>query len=174
MKTKFSKRIETYFFPVGDDLEEIVISWVALLRENKLYGNDDPLFPRTRVVLGQQMSFVAEGLEPVPWSSGGQIRAIFKSAFQDAAIPYFNPHSFRDTLAILGERICKTPEQFKAWSQNLGHESPLTTFTSYGKVSLYRQGELVRGAGKQDAQDEKLDMVLKLMARMQAESGKAA
>jgi hypothetical protein len=40
------------------------------------------------------------------------------------------------------------------WSQNLGHESPLTTFTSYGRVSLHRQGQLVRGAGKDEAQDE--------------------
>ena len=26
----------------------------------------------------------------------------------------------------------------KAWSQNLGHENPLTTFTSYGHIDLYR------------------------------------
>jgi hypothetical protein len=35
-------------------------------------------------------------------------------------LPYFNPHSFRKTLALLGGRICKTPEEYKAWSQNLG------------------------------------------------------
>ena len=77
VKTKFSKRIETYFFPVGDDLVQIVEGWVALLREQKLYGNDDPLFPRTRVVTGQDLSFTSGGLEPVPWSSAGQIRTIF-------------------------------------------------------------------------------------------------
>jgi len=38
---------------------------------------------------------------------------------------------------------CKTPEQFKAWSQNLGHESPPTTFTSYGKIDLHREGDLL-------------------------------
>ena len=27
-----------------------------------------------------------------------------------------------------------TPEEMKAWSQNLGHADVLTTFTSYGKV----------------------------------------
>ena len=172
VKTKFSKRIETFFFPIGDDLEDIVISWVAYLREEKLFGNDDPLFPRTKRVVGSDLKLVSQGMEPLPWSSAGQIREIFKAAFQHAGISYFNPHSFRDTLVILGEQICKTPEQFKAWSQNLGHESPLTTFTSYGKVSLHRQGELIRGAGKQDAQDEKLDRVLKFMARMEGESGK--
>ena len=45
----------------------------------------------------------------------------------------------------LGERRCRTPEQFKAWSQNLGHEKVLTTFYSYGEVARVRQGELIRG-----------------------------
>jgi hypothetical protein len=43
----------------------------------------------------------------------------------------------------LGETICTTPEQFKAWSQNLGHENVLTTFTSYGNVSDHRQAEII-------------------------------
>ncbi len=38
-----------------------------------------------------------------------------------------------------------TPEQFKAWSQNLGHEKVLTTFLSYGEVACQRQGEIIRG-----------------------------
>lgn len=102
------------------------------------------------------------------------IREIFKSAFGQAGISNFNPHNFRDTLVTLGEQICKTPEQFKAWSLNLGHESPLTTFTSYGSVSLYRQGELIRGAGKQDAQGDKLDIVLKFIARIEGETEKTS
>ena len=36
------------------------------------------------------------------------------------------------------------PEQFKAWSQNLGHEKVLTTFLSYGAVACQRQGEIIR------------------------------
>ena len=60
-----------------------------------------------------------------------------------AGLPYFNPHSFRNTLAQLGEEVCKTPEQFKAWSQNLGHEKVLTTFLSYGEVACQRQGEII-------------------------------
>jgi integrase len=59
-------------------------------------------------------------------------------------LPYFNPHSFRKTLALLGGRICKTPEEYKAWSQNLGHDHVLTTFSSYGDVSSYRQAEIIR------------------------------
>lgn len=170
VRTKFSKRIDTYFFPVGEEIEKIVLNWVAHLRERKLFGNDDPLFPRTRIISARNLSFEASGIEAVAWASAGQIRSIFKAAFQAAGVPYFNPHSFRDTLAIMGEQTCQTPEQFKAWSQNLGHESPLTTFTSYGKVSLHRQGELIRGATRKNDSDEKLDKVLEFMARLQERS----
>jgi len=78
------------------------------------------------------------------WSNASPIRTIFKEAFAAAGLPYFNPHSFRKTLALLGGELCETPEQYKAWSQNLGHEHVLTTFTSYGDVSSYRQAEIIR------------------------------
>ncbi|MEA2082835.1 MAG: hypothetical protein U9O82_01055 [Thermodesulfobacteriota bacterium] len=46
---------------------------------------------------------------------------------------------------MFGEQVfCKTPEHFKAWSQNLGHEKVLTTFLSYGEVACQRQGEIIR------------------------------
>ena len=73
-----------------------------------------------------------------------------------AGLAYANPHSFRKTLAQLGERLCRTPEEFKAWSQNLGHEQVLTTFSSYGEVAHQRQAELIRGldrAAHGDAHD---------------------
>ena len=63
-------------------------------------------------------------------------------------MPYAKPHSFRDTLARLGERLCRTPEEWKAWSQNLGHESEATTFVGYGHVPQHRQSEIIRALGK--------------------------
>ena len=77
-------------------------------------------------------------------SSAGPIRTIFKDAFIAAGLPYFNPHSFRKTLALLGGDLCETAEHYKVWSQNLGHDHVLTTFTSYGDVSSYRQAEVMR------------------------------
>jgi integrase len=83
------------------------------------------------------------GLHRKHWKNAAAIRKIFKEAFGRAHLPYFQPHSFRKTLATLGERICPTPEAFKAWSQNLGHEHVLTTFTSYGCVSQQRQDQIL-------------------------------
>ena len=144
VKTKFSKTFNTFFFPVGDEVREILVEWVSYLRNKKLWGNDDPLFPSTRIALGATHQFEAAGLAWDHWSTASPIRTIFREAFVRAGLPYFNPHSFRNTLVQLGQDVCKTPEQFKAWSQNLGHEKVLTTFLSYGEVACQRQGEIIR------------------------------
>lgn len=148
VNTKYSKTFSTFFFPVGEEIREILAEWVMYLREEKLWGNDDPIFPATRVALGTSMQFAADGLERKHWRNATPIRTIFRMAFNDAGLPYFNPHSFRNTLVRLGEEVCKTPEQFKAWSQNLGHEKVLTTFLSYGGVVCQRQGEIIRDLAK--------------------------
>jgi integrase len=99
--------------------------------------------PQTKVALGQSGHFENAGLDRKPWKDAAAIRRIFKEAFEAAGLPYFNPHSFRNTLAVLGEKICPNPEAFKAWSQNLGHTHVLTTFTSYGSVALLRQADIL-------------------------------
>ena len=109
-----------------------------------LWGHEDPLFPATRVELGPQLQFEAVGVERKAWSSAAPIRAIFKAAFAAAGLPYYNPHSLRSTLVLFGQTVCQTPEDFKAWSQNLGHEGVLTTFYSYGTVAPRRQGEIIK------------------------------
>ena len=148
VRTKFSKSFTTWFFPVGDDVRQIVVDWVGFLTSERLFGPVDPLFPATHVVLDADRCFQVGGLSRSHWSNASPIRAIFKEAFAAAGIPYANPHSFRKTLAQLAERICRTPEEFKAWSQNLGHEQVLTTFSSYGQVAHERQAKLIRELGR--------------------------
>jgi integrase len=147
VKTKFSKTFNTFFFPVGDEIRRIVAEWVGYLREDKLWGNDDPLFPATRIALGATRQFEAAGLEREHWSTASPIRTIFREAFERAGLPYFHPHSLRKTLVKLAQEVCKSPEEYKAWSQNLGHEQVLTTFLSYGSVATDRQGAIIRGLG---------------------------
>jgi hypothetical protein len=50
----------------------------------------------------------------------GSYAPSFKPHFTSAGLAYFNPHSFRNTLVRLGQAVCKTPEEFKAWSKNSG------------------------------------------------------
>lgn len=47
-----------------------------------------------------------------------------------------------------GERICKSQDAFKAWSQNLGHTGMLVTFSSEGHVPEHLQSESAGKLGK--------------------------
>jgi integrase/recombinase XerD len=144
VNTKFSKTFTTYFFPVGCEVRQHVSDWVEYLKCEHLFGNDDPLFPKTLMKQGRDHNFQVSGLSREHWRNAAAIRRIFKQAFSLAEMPYFNPHSFRNTLAVLGETLCHSAEEFKAWSQNLGHEGVLTTFYSYGNVQEGRQAEIFK------------------------------
>lgn len=170
VRTKASKTFTTWFCPVGGDALHIVTDWCGYLRTALLWGEDDPLFPKTRIGLGEEGGFQAVGLSREHWSGTGPIRQIYRDAFAAAGLPYFNPHCFRDALVQLGERLCTTPEQFKAWSQNIGHERVLTTLTSYGQVPAARQAELIRGLGRAqpDVQSDQIAaIVAETLRRMQ-------
>ena len=168
VRTKFSKSFPTYFFPVGDDARRIVQEWVDFLRTEKLWSIDDPLFPATEVSQGNNQQFRASGLAHSHWSTSSPIRKIFRKAFEMAGLPYFHPHSFRKTLAQLGERICRTPEEFKAWSQNLGHEKVMTTFSSYGAVATSRQAEIFRRLGQPDRPDIPMEALAEQLRQIAA------
>lgn len=168
VRTKASKTFSTWFFPVGDNVRQIVDDWCAHLRGTLHWGESDPLFPATQLGLSEAGGFTAVGLRRDGWTTSAPVRDIFRKAFAAAGLPYYSPHKFRDTLVQLGERICTTPEAFKAWSQNLGHEHVLTTFTSYGIVAPHRQAELIRGLGQRPMANDMLDDpdVAELIARI--------
>jgi hypothetical protein len=62
--------------------------------------------------------------------------------------------------------MCRSVEDYKAWSQNSGHEQVLTTLRNYGRVATERQGEILRGIGlpkpsTQPAVDDLAEALLK-------------
>jgi integrase len=174
VQTKFSKAITTYFFPVGEDVHRIMMEWVDHLRTERQWGLEDPLFPSTHVVTGSDHKFAAAGLARQHWKNASPIRTVFRDAFAAAGLPYFNPHSFRKTLARLGEQVCRTPEEFKAWSQNLGHEHVMTTFSSYGEVAGHRQAEIIRALGASSGAAPDVQGVAMILARALRDAGHVA
>jgi integrase len=148
VETKRAKTFSTWFFPVGDSIKQIVVDWVDFLRHEKHFGANDPIFPKSRVEPGPDMHFAVVGLDRAHWANAHPVRALFKEAFARVGLPYFNPHSFRNTLVLLAYELKTDAEQFKAWSQNLGHEHCLTTFSSYGNLPPHRQAEIMRGLAK--------------------------
>lgn len=92
-------------------------------------------------------------LDRSPWANANAVRNIFREACAAARLPYFNPHLFRNTLVQVAYNRKLDAEAFKAWSQNLGHESCLTTFSSYGTVPPARQGEILLRLGEHMSTD---------------------
>lgn len=168
VRTKYAKTFRTYFMPVVQGAQEIVVGWIEELKEVHMWGPADPLFPATAMGLDEGGGFRSMGLARKGWASTGPIRDIFRRSFAAADLPYFNPHSFRDMLVRHAMALDLTPEEMKAWSQNLGHADVLTTFTSYGTVPVHRQGELIHsGAGRQGASEiDDGELVAALVARL--------
>jgi integrase len=162
INTKFSKAIETFFYPVGEDIEVIVKDWVRFLSKEKLFGPDDPLFPKTAVGVGGEGAFAAQGLSREQWSNAAPVRQLFRAAFARAGLAYVKPHTVRDTLTQLAYKLQLTPEQLKAWSQNMGHESVLTTLGSYGQISSERQGEIIQNLNRQKNESADDEIAIKI------------
>ena len=144
VNTKFSKTFTTYFFPVGELPLKILREWIDYLVQELGFTENSPLFPKTKVAHNANQQFEVTGLLEEHWSNANPIRKSFAKAFEAAGLPYFNPHSFRNTLVRLGEQRCRTAEELKAWSQNLGHESVLTSLCSYGDVPDHKQAEILK------------------------------
>ena len=170
VRTKRAKTFTTWFFPVGDDIRQIVVDWVACLRGEKGFGPDDPLFPKTTVAPGEDLAFRAVSLDHAPWANANAVRDIFREACKRAGLPYFNPHLLRNTLVQVAYDRKLDAEAFKAWSQNLGHESCLTTFSSYGTIPPSRQAEILRRLAVDDAPSDvslQAEMLRKVADQMQ-------
>lgn len=148
VKTKNRKTFVSWFFPVGEHIEEIVRDWIEELKNTHLFGLGDPLFPGTERKLDASHCFYAAGITRLPWASAAPIRAVFKSAFVAVGLPYFHPHAFRKTIWKLGETVCTNGREARAWSLNLGHENVLTSFSSYGPMTGTEREEVINQLAK--------------------------
>ena len=151
--TKFSKRIDTFLFPVSKAMRGVFEDWIAHYDGTLLYGPEDPLFPATQMGQNAERQFQAVGLSREHWKTSQPVRSIFNRAFVGANLPAYGPHSFRHMIVSEMYRRGLSVVAFKAWSQNLGHESAMTTLTSYGKLSLEEQGREIKG-GVEATEDE--------------------
>lgn len=143
VKTKAAKTITTYFLPIDPDYEVCFVAWIAYLQNDLLFGHDDPVFPKPLMVLGDN-GFQVGGLAREFYATTNKACEVVKTAFTNANLPAYGPHSLRATLTKWADRHFQTREGFKAFSQNIGHDSVVTTIGSYCPVDEERQGELIR------------------------------
>ena len=142
VRTKNAKTITTYFLPVDPEYRVCFEGWVTYLTETALFGPDDALFPPPKLGLGEA-GFEVVGLQRDVYRSANTIRQVIKAAFVQVDLPPFTPHAFRKKLVKWANQVYQTRESFKAFSQNIGHSSVLTTVSAYCPVSIERQGELI-------------------------------
>jgi integrase/recombinase XerC len=144
VRTKGGKTIKTWFFPMHPDYLACFTDWVTFLRNDKLFGQEDALFPKPerRLVNGK---FVFDTLSYEMYANGAKVTEVFKGAFRQVQMHPYGAHSARKTLGQeLSDRELPLATQ-KAWSQNMGHENFNTTVSSYLPVSNQQQGALIKG-----------------------------
>lgn len=162
VKTKGAKTFPSVLFPVGEFFLEVFTGYVERLKAEFLFGPDDPLFPAPKMGHDAERGFAVLGLSRNHWRNASPIRRIVRNAFESAGLEYPNPHKVRKTLARLGEHKARTPEEWKAWSQNLGHENEMTTFRGYGEVPFHRQSEIMKAIGRTAEAPELQQQIAKL------------
>lgn len=149
VRTKGRKSIVTRFVrAVMPSAEDIVLEWLEYAVSGLEFKPNDPLFPRTLVVSNPaSMSFETQGLSREHWANAQPVRVIFKEAFEFVGIQYFNPHLFRNAICKWALDNC-TQREYKALSQNIGHDHAMTTYNSYGTLTEDEQLEAVAGIGQ--------------------------
>jgi integrase/recombinase XerD len=168
VETKFSKYIPTVLFKFDEKLVNYFLEWVRYLKI-KGFGLHDPLFPRCELVQGNDnFSFDSPTeVEPVFWHGAGPIRNIFKKRTELANLQYYPPHTYRHLAVDLAIKNCKKGEQFKAVSQNFGHENIATTFGSYGNYPNNKLSEILKNidfSGKTTGnENEKLKKIMEIL-----------
>jgi integrase/recombinase XerD len=107
VRTKFSKAIQTFLTSLDEEFSQIVLDWVHELKTVHLFSANDPLFPKTKMGHDENRNFIPTGLDKVYWANASPIRNIFKQAFLQANLPYYQPHSFRHMLVHWGQKCAR-------------------------------------------------------------------
>jgi len=152
VRTKGRKGIVTGFvrqaMPCAED---IVLEWLKYASEDLQLKPNEPLFPKTLIVASaEKMTFEVQGLSKEHWANAQPVRDIFRKAFQAVGLPYFHPHLLRNTICKWALKNCSQYE-YKALSQNLGHEHAMTTYNSYGNLTEDEQLEAVSSIGQSNS-----------------------
>ncbi|TLP55365.1 site-specific integrase [Parasedimentitalea maritima] len=137
MRAKNDKSYRATWFPRTYEFRDVFLGWVQELTHLG-FQQQDAVFPEIKD-LGPRFPG-ASAVTPLATS-----RAL-QAAFARASEPlgaHYSPHSARHALKALGARICRTHEERKAWSMNLGHSDEQITERHYGKMSPARSGKII-------------------------------
>lgn len=133
------------FLPLDNhkELLEIISDYYHWLINEYRFSSNDPLFPKlalkTKSGLFEEGDFSREFMR-----DSGTTRNLCKKSFKEYCQKSYSPHRLRHTLFCVAKKICKTPEQIKAWSQAMGHKSTKHMIETYGQIDHTRQQEILQ------------------------------
>ncbi len=151
--TKKAKWINSKLIDIEGGAKQIVIDWVLHLTEALAFSDNDPLFPKEKIVHNQYKQFEGSGtLSREHIHSQEPLRRILRGLFEQAGVKYYKPHSFRDTLThhLLDKASL---EEAVAVSLNLGHENLATTINNYYIPTPEQQFEIIDRMGNKKDMD---------------------
>ena len=163
--TKYSKAANTWLLN-AEDLREVVSAWDAKVRA---------ALPETAMwyalIEPAGQAFAKEQAPGKHRSSGFNKR--LRDLCAQTGVPYRSAHKFRHGHAVYLLKRVQTLDEYKAVSQNLMHESMMTTDSIYSTMLADDvEGVITRLADvPARADDSVLDLVRELMQRLEA--GKA-
>lgn len=147
VKTKNRKAISTFFMPFDPLWQDIFMEWFDYAEQELGFKPNDPIFPKLKVESSPiTLQFEVTGLSREHAANATPVRHIFKKSFTLAGLPYYHPHSFRKMLIIWAMENC-TQIEFKAISQNIGHEHAAVSYNVYGKLTDQKRQSVISGIG---------------------------
>src|SRR5271157_4901346 len=94
----------------------------------------NPLFPKSKVAPDHNLEYRAVGLDRAHWANANPVRAMFRETCSLAGLPYFNPHSLRNTLVQLAYEL-----KLDETSLNNFDRSPSLPSSKISKQSSHRR-----------------------------------
>lgn len=133
-RTKNGKSLRVKFFPLPEIFAKVVCDWKRELLGLGFSG-EDAMFPEERFLAVRGASVQGRSV-PVMASTHA-----ISQAFEVASKPLekqITPHAAKHCIGCLSLEVCKTPDEHKAWSMNMGHESEEVTDQYKKKPRSYK------------------------------------
>ena len=129
VKTKNSKAARTFLLPI-DDLFQIVVEWDTLVRSQ--FNPSAYWYPNLTT---DGIDFLSEQKAGTSDSRRVSFSRNLKRFCQLVNIPYRSPHKIRNGHGVYAVKKATDIEEFKAYSQNMMHESMEITDRLYGRLN---------------------------------------
>ena len=123
IKTKRSKHIISILLKFDKKYYECIRSWINFLKVECGFRGIDPLFPVVKDVVKKNFM-----------NGEGDYRKMIAKRCRDVSLPEYHPHAFRHAHIYKALSYVRNGWQFRALSQNVGHESMMTILEKYAKM----------------------------------------